>query len=134
MEEIGWPDLVQTIAHIRDELPKSEHQHLGILAGNYGEAGAINLYGPNHGLPRAISGTNSYWARGYGNPPPETVIVVGFSREFAQAYFNSVIVAAQSRNRYDVPNEETKDHPTIFVCRGLRVSWPEFWKRFQRYG
>jgi 4-amino-4-deoxy-L-arabinose transferase-like glycosyltransferase len=134
VEEIGWPDLVQTIARIRDELPDSKRQHLGILAGNYGEAGAVNLYGPQYGLPRALSGTNSYWARGYGNPPPETVIVVGFSREFVETYFTSAVVAAQSRNRYNVPNEETKDHPEIFVCRGFRLSWPEFWKTFQRYG
>jgi hypothetical protein len=133
-EEIGWPDLVLTIARIRDEMPASDRQHLGILAGNYGEAGAINLYGPQYGLPQAISGTNSYWARGYGDPPPETVIVVGFSREFVEARFASARVAAQSRNQYNVPNEETKYHPEIFVCRGLRMSWPEFWKNFQRYG
>jgi hypothetical protein len=42
----------------------------GILAGNYGEAGAINLYGPAYDLPEAISGINSYWLRGYGDPPP----------------------------------------------------------------
>ena len=134
VEEIGWPDLVQTIARIRDELPESDRQHLGILAGNYGEAGAIDLYGPQYGLPRAISGTNSYWARGYGDPPPETVIVVGFSREFVEARFTSSKEAAQSWNRYNVPNEETKYHPNIFVCHGLRLSWPEFWRTFQRYG
>ena len=133
-EEIGWPDLVQTIARIRDELPPDERQHLGILAGNYGEAGAINLYGPQYGLPQAISGTNSFWARGYGNPPPETVIVVGFSNEFVDARFNSAVVAAQSQNRYNVPNEETKYHREIFVCRRLKMNWPEFWRTFQRYG
>jgi hypothetical protein len=42
----------------------------GILAGNYGEAGAINLYGPAYGLPEAMSGINSYWLCGYGDPPP----------------------------------------------------------------
>ena len=134
VEEIGWPDLVQTIARIRDRLPENERRHLGILAGNYGEAGAINLYGAQYGLPQAISGTNSYWARGYGDPPPETLIVVGFSPEFVEACFTSSEMAAPSRNRYNVPNEETKDHPDIFVCRGLRMSWAEFWRTFQRYG
>jgi uncharacterized membrane protein len=133
-EEIGWPELVETIAHIRDSLPERDRARLGILAGNYGEAGAINLYGPRYGLPTAISGTNSYWQRGYGNPPPETVIVVGFSREFVERCFESYSVAAHSWNRYGVANEETRDHPDIFVCRRLRQSWPDFWKGFQRYG
>jgi 4-amino-4-deoxy-L-arabinose transferase-like glycosyltransferase len=134
VEEIGWPDLVKTIAQIRDGLPENERKRVGILAANYGEAGAVNLYGPEHALPQAISGTNSFWARGYGDRPPETWIVVGFSREFVEAYFSSCAVAAQSRNRFGVANEETKDHPEIFLCRGFRKSWPEFWKTFQRYG
>jgi hypothetical protein len=134
VEEIGWPELVETIAQIRDGLPASEQARLGILAANYGEAGAVNLYGPRYALPQAISGINSFWARGYGNPPPETLIVVGFSREFVEAHFTSASIAAKSRNRYGVANEETTRHPDIFVCRGMREPWPEFWKTFQRYG
>jgi MFS family permease len=133
-EEIGWPDLVETIAQIRDKLPENERTRLGILTGNYGEAGAINLYGPQYSLPRAICGTNSFWARGYGDRPPETLIVVGFDRDFVESLFDHWEVAAQSRNRYGVVNEETKYHPDIFLCRGLKRTWLEFWKTFQRYG
>jgi hypothetical protein len=134
VEEIGWPDLVETIARIQARLPTEERKHLGLLAGNYGEAGAINLYGPRYLLPQAICGTNSFWLRSYPDPQPDTVIVVGFSREFVEKYFSSCELAARSRNRYDVVNEETRDHPDIFLCRGFRMSWSEFWKTFQRYG
>jgi len=133
-EEIGWPELVETVAQIRDSLPAQERARLGILTGNYGEAGAINLYGPSHGLPAAISGTNSFWARGYGDPPPETLIVLGLSRRYVDSSFLSCEVAGHSRNEYGVENEETADHPDIFVCRGLRQSWPEFWKGFRHFG
>ena len=68
VEELGWPELTQAVAHIRDSLSQSDRARLGILAGNYGEAGSINLYGPAHGLPPAISGINSFWQRGYGDP------------------------------------------------------------------
>lgn len=71
VEEIGWPELVEAVARVRDSLPAEDRAHLGILAGNYGEAGAIDLYGPQYGLPNAISGVNSFWARGYGDPPPD---------------------------------------------------------------
>ena len=53
-EEIGWPELVQTIASIRDSLPVQERSRLGILAAGSGQAGAINLYGPALGLPKAM--------------------------------------------------------------------------------
>ncbi len=133
-EEIGWPELVHKLAQVRDSLGMADRSRFGILAGNYGEAGAINLYGKEYGLPEAICGTNSFWARGYGDPPPETLIVIGFSREFGDQYFESCEVVGHITNKYGVANEETTDHSGILLCRHLRQSWPEFWKKFRRYG
>lgn len=133
-EELGWPELVQTIAQIRDGLSTGERSQLGILTGNYGEAGAVNLYGPQYGLPRAISGVNSFWQRGYGDPPPQTLIVVGADLDDLQGEFASCRLAARIWNRFGVQNEETRDHPNIFVCRTLRKPWPEFWETFRYFG
>jgi dolichyl-phosphate-mannose-protein mannosyltransferase len=133
-EEIGWPELVETVAHVRDSLPDDQRSRVAILAGNYGEAGAIDLYGPEHGLPRALSGTNSYWARGYGDPPPETLIVIGFSAEFVENYFEEYQVVAEVRNGYGIANEETTRHREIYLCRRLKMRWPDFWRGFQRFG
>jgi Dolichyl-phosphate-mannose-protein mannosyltransferase len=133
-EEIGWRELVQKLAWIRDSLGPTERFRFGILAGNYGEAGAISLYGKEFGLPEAICGTNSFWTRGYSDPPPETLIVIGFSREFGDRCFESCELVGRITNKYGVANEETTDHPDILLCRHLRESWPEFWKRFRRYG
>ena len=132
-EEIGWPEFVDTVAQVRDRLPASERERLGILAGNYGEVGALNLYGEKYGLPRAISGVNSSWERGYGSPVPETLIVVGFPRDFLQRRFRSCELAGRTWNRYGVANEETVEDPDIFVCRGLRESWEAFWKEVRGF-
>jgi len=134
LEELGWPELTQAVAQIRDSMPAQDRAHIGILAGNYGEAGAINLYGPRYQLPQAISGINSFWARGYGNPPPDTLIVLGISRGFLDRNFSACELAGHMPNPYGIENEETRDHPDIYVCRGLRQSWPEFWSDFQYYG
>ena len=74
---------------MRDSLPASERAALGVLAYDEGQAGAVNLYGRAYGLPEAISGINSYWLRGYGNPPPQTVIAVGFTRDELSRMFAS---------------------------------------------
>jgi hypothetical protein len=134
VEELGWPELTREVAQIRNSLPASDRARLGVLAGNYGEAGAINLYGHTYALPQAISGINSFWQRGYGDPPPETLIVVGVSHGFLERHFMSCTVAGHIPNPYGIENEETSDHPDIYVCRGLRQSWPEFWKDFRYYG
>ena len=133
-EEIGWPELVETVAHVRDALPPGDRTHLGILTGNYGEAGAIDLYGARYGLPRAISGINSYWQRGYGDRPPETLIVLGRSHRFLTNVFESCVLAGHTWNRYGIRNEETADHPDIFVCRRPRKPWPEIWAMLKGYG
>jgi hypothetical protein len=133
-EEIGWPELVETIAKVRDALPAEDRVHVGILAGNYGEAGAVNLYGPQYGLPPAISGVNSFWQRGYGDPPPQTLIVVGRNLDQIQDAFVSCTLAAHTWNRFGVLNEETREHPDIFVCRTLRQPWPEYWKTARHFG
>ena len=134
VEEIGWPELVETVAQVRDSLPPDQRAKLGILAGNYGEAGAVNLYGPKYGLPPVISGVNSFWARGYSDPPPDTLIVLGHSTGFLARSFDSCRVAAHTWNRYGVENEESVDHPDIYVCRGLKKPWREFWDGCRHFG
>lgn len=134
VEEIGWPELVREVARIRDSLPLEDRSRLGIVGTNYGEAGAVNLYGPEYGLPRAISGVNSFWYRGYGDPPPQVLIVLGLSQREMQRRFASCELAGHTPRVDDVRNEETEDHPDIFVCRRLKQSWPEFWSDFHYYG
>jgi len=133
-EEIGWPELVDTVAQVRDQLPPAERNGLGLLASNYGEAGALDLYGPAHGLPPVISGINSFWARGYGDPAPRREIVVGLPAPFLQRNFGPCRVAARVWNRYRVPNEETSDHPYIYVCGPPLAGWPAFWSGFRHFG
>jgi 4-amino-4-deoxy-L-arabinose transferase-like glycosyltransferase len=134
VEEIGWPDLVETVAGVYNRLPDAERTHAAILAANYGEAGAIDLYGPGYGLPPAISPVNSYWLRGYGDPPPETLVLVGVPGDIVQAAFRDCQVAGQVTNPYGVPNEESTAYPTIYVCRRLLQPWPEFWAQYRYFG
>lgn len=133
-EEIGWPELAQSVASVYHSLPAQEQQHTGILTGNYGEAGALNLYGPALGLPPAMSLTNSFWYRGYDPRQPETIILTGFSLNEASKLFESCTVAAANGNPFSVENEESRDHPDILLCRNLRETWPAYWARSRRFG
>jgi hypothetical protein len=134
VEEIGWPELVQTVAGIYNGLPEAERAHAGILAANYGEAGAIDLYGPAYGLPSAISIVNSYWLRGYGDPPPEPLLLVGVPPDIVRAAFRDCRAAGRVTNPYGVPNEESTNYPVLYVCRGLQQPWPEFWAQYRYFG
>lgn len=123
-----------TVAGIRDRLTPQQQASLGIVVGNYGEAGAIEMLGPQYHLPPPISLTNSAWLRGYPTPQPTTLIVVGVTDDWAPRIFSNCRLAGHNGNSEGVRNEESKDHPDIFVCGPPLLSWPEFWKRYQSFG
>lgn len=133
-EEIGWPELVQTVAAIRDTLPPEQRAHIGIAVGNYGEAGAIEMLGPAYQLPAPISTVNSFWYRGYPTPPPTTIILLGNSRESADKLFTNCRLAGQNGNPNLVRNEESLYHPDIFVCGPPRLPWQELWRKIRDFG
>ena len=133
-EEFGWGELVKTVGGIRDSLPSEQRASVGVLVGNYGEAGAVEILGPAYHLPAPISMTNSAWLRGSPTPEPTTLIVVGFSRESADRLFTACRLAGHNGNSEGIKNEESEDHPDIFVCGPPRVAWAEFWTTHQRFG
>jgi hypothetical protein len=133
-EQVGWPELVETVAGIYAAQPAADQPYVGILTANYGEAGAVNLYGRSYRLPEAISGVNTYWLRGYGDPPPSALIVLGYTRGQVDRLFERCELAGHVGNRHGVKNEESRDHPDIFVCRRPRKPWPEFWQDLRHFG
>jgi hypothetical protein len=133
-EEIGWDELIKTVAGIRDSLPPDQQANLGITTGNYGEYGAIEILGPAYGLPAPIGTTNSEWLRGYPTTAPTTLIVLGITREEADSIFTGCRLAGHNGNSYGIKNEESQDHPDIFVCGPPRKPWSELWKNHQDFG
>ncbi|MGA3133675.1 MAG: glycosyltransferase family 39 protein [Terracidiphilus sp.] len=133
-EELGWDELVRTVAQIRDSLPPYQQAHLGIAVGNYGEAGAIEILGPAYHLPPLMSTVNSFWYRDYPATPPATIILLGNSRKRADELFTNCRLAGHNKNSEGIANEESMDHPDIFVCGPPRTSWEELWKENQDFG
>ncbi len=133
-EEFGWVELVRTVASIRDSLPPEQRENLGITTGNYGEYGAIEILGQAYNLPVPIGTTNSEWLRGYPTSPLSTYIVLGITREEADSIFTGCRLAGHNGNSLGLKNEESQDHPDIFVCGPPRKPWSEFWKNHQDFG
>jgi 4-amino-4-deoxy-L-arabinose transferase-like glycosyltransferase len=131
--EVGWPQLAQQVANAYNSLPATERSGAAILAASSGEVGSIDMYGPSYGLPKVISGFNSYWEYGYGNPPPTMLIVVGFPNNVL-ANFQSCVFVAPISMPFNIQNEETINHRAIYVCHNLLMPWPLFWKQFQYFG
>ncbi len=133
-EQVGWPNLAQTVAHIYASIPADQQGGVVALTANYGEAGALNVYRDEYRLPPVISAVNSYWLRGYGEPPPQQLIVLGYSAQRLAELFEDCSLAGSVVNVDRVDNEESRDHPDIYLCRKPRDPWPAMWPKMRHYG
>jgi len=126
-DRFGWPEMVATVAQVYNGLSPGERAKTAIYGKDYGEAGAIDFFGPALGLPKAISGHLTYWYWGPHAYTGETVIVLGaHGRETIEQYFSSVEEVASVGHPYAMASQ----HFPIYVCRGprgrtLRQIWPE---------
>jgi hypothetical protein len=128
-----WPELVDATAAVYTGLPPEEQALTGIFAGNYGEAGAINILGADKGLPTAISATNQYWLRGFGDPPPQQVIVLGESPASISRWFSDCSYAGRLDNPQQIENEEA-EYAGMYLCRHINRPWQEMWPEMQEFG
>ncbi|HEV2446201.1 MAG TPA: glycosyltransferase family 39 protein [Candidatus Sulfopaludibacter sp.] len=133
-EEVGWRALAGETARIWNSLPPSQRSQTAIVTWNYGETGAIDWYGPALGLPAAISGVNTAWYRGYGDPPPQWLLVLGLSPDQAEEMYQGCQLAGRDGNPYGIHNEESDQHPNIFLCGPPRAGWAEYWADHRGFG
>jgi 4-amino-4-deoxy-L-arabinose transferase-like glycosyltransferase len=128
-EEIGWPSEVGALANVWRALPPAERQRATLLAGNYGEAGAVDRYGASLGLPQVYSGANSYWF--WGPPPAADTVAVAINVDPALLHreFAHVTQVAVYNNGLNVNDDE--QGAVIYVATGLRSSWTAVWPAFQ---
>jgi hypothetical protein len=129
-DRFGWENMVATIAGVYEGLPPGERESACILTGNYGEAGAVDFFGPEYGLPGAISGHNSYFIWGPHGCSGEVVISVGVPSETLRGVFGEVRQVDTVRCRYCMPDE---DNLPVYVCREPKLSFEEAWPRFEHY-
>ena len=127
----GWNDMVRAVAKAYASVPPGERGDTAIFAHNFAAAGAIDIIGPSYGLPKSISGHQSYWLWGPRNYSGQTVIIVGSTPENEAQHFNQVTVVAELHNPYAPPWENRP----ILLCRGPKNfhSVSEFWPKVKHW-
>jgi hypothetical protein len=121
---LGWEEQVAAVAAVYRALPEEERREAVLIAANYGEAGAIDFFGPRHGLPGVVSPAGSYWFFGPGENPGHVAVTIGASAEDLAPFFDSLQVGTRVVNEWAV--EEERDVP-ILVARRPRRSLQEVW-------
>jgi len=124
----GWETMAGTVARVYRDLPAADRADCAILAGNYGEAGAVDYYGPALGLPKAISGHNSYFDWGPRGYSGACAIVFGERSDEFITWFGDVERAATVASPHAMPNERAVP---VYVCRKPRAPLAVLWLRFK---
>ncbi len=128
-DRFGWPEMAQTVAGVYNGLPAEVRAKTAIFCQNYGQAGAIDLYGPKYGLPAAISGHQSYFLWGPRDYTGESMIVLNDRKERLEQLFTSVEKVAHVDHPYSMPYQ----HFDVYYCRGLRGSLAQLWPKVKNW-
>lgn len=129
-ETVGWPELVDQVAAIYGTIPSDRRATTAILTGSYGEAGAIDVLGPELGLPAATSGHNNYWLWG----PPEDhgpVVGVGYVSATLRQICPEITQVGVISNPYGVENEEAG--LPLFLCLEPQRQLADIWDGVRHY-
>ena len=128
-DQFGWEEMTAAVARVYYSLPADIRQRTAIFGQNYGQAGAVDLFGPKYGLPPAISGHQNYFYWGPRGATGESMIVMEGRQEDLETRFASVEKVAHVEHPYSMPYE----HFDIFYCRGLKVPLAELWPKVKNW-
>jgi hypothetical protein len=128
-DQFGWEEIVAETAKAYNQLSPTERTGCGIFAQDYGQAGAIDFFGPRYGLPAALSGHQTYWLWGPRGYSGNCLIVLDDTREALEKLFDHVeYVGTSADNPYAL-----EQNIAVFICRGAKFGnldkvWPELKK------
>jgi hypothetical protein len=128
-DQFGWREMVIAVAQVYHSLPEEDRIKAGILAGNYGEAGAIDLFGPQYSLPNAISGHQNYFLWGPRQYTGEVLILLQADMADAQKHCVTVDEGPTLAPRFGMAEE----HYTILICRGLKAPLSQTWPKLKNW-
>jgi hypothetical protein len=129
-ETVGWPELIDQIAVAHEMIPTGQRERAVVFTGSYGEAGAVDVLGPEAGLPAAASGHNNYWLWG---PPPQhgPIIGVGSVAADLELICPDLARVATLDNPYGVENEVAGQ--PLFLCLEPGGQLSDIWESLRHY-
>jgi 4-amino-4-deoxy-L-arabinose transferase-like glycosyltransferase len=127
-DELGWRALAAQVSAIYRALPPADQARAAIVASNYGEAAAIDVYGDH--LPPALSGQDQYYLWGPRGFDGSVTIHINGDPERWRPNCETLDIVATFGAPLVMPYENNRP---IFICRGLRVPLTLAWPRFKRF-
>jgi len=126
-DEFGWEPMVQEVARVYHSLSPEEQARTAIFSNGWGEAAAVDFFGPRYGLPRAISKHNNYWLWGPRNYTGEIMIILRSDGRGDRRHFESV----QDVGTVEHPYSRRDEWFHIYLCRGPKFNLQDAWPKMK---
>jgi hypothetical protein len=130
-DQFGWQEMVASVGHVYNHLRPEDKKRAAIFCQNYGEAGAIDFFGPKFGLPPAISGHQNYFLWGPRDWTGEVALVLDTHDDDERDQFASVEDLGQIVSSPWAMPFERRMH--IYLCHDLKANVREFWPRVKKW-
>jgi hypothetical protein len=123
--------MARNVAVAYNSLSEQDKAKACILLRNYGEAGAIWVFGDKYGLPKPISGHLQYYIWGPRGYSGEVTISLDEDPETLnlKIHFDQVKAVTDHACRWAIPYEKYLD---VYVCRQPKKPLEEMWSDFKR--
>src|SRR6266436_6318906 len=131
-DQFGWHEIVSEVVIAWNRVPAAGRADCGIFAQDYGQAGAIDWFGPHYGLPPSLSGHQTWFLWGPRGYSGNCLIVLDDSRERLESLYDHVEFVGNSP---DNPYALEKDIP-VFLCTGRKSTagtLAEDWPRLKKW-
>jgi hypothetical protein len=129
-DQFGWKEIADEAAVAWNRIPVEERADCAIFAQDYGQAGAVDFFGRQMGLPPAISGDRTYWLWGPRGYSGKCLIVLGDRRERLQELFQQVgFVGLSADNPWALETQIS-----VNICRGPKFgTLNDLWPKIKRW-
>ncbi len=128
-DQFGWEEMTAAVARVYNALPPQARPDTAIFAQSYGQAGAIDLFGPPYGLPPAIGGHQSYWLWGPRAYTGQSMIVMGDRQSTLERLFTTVQKVGAVTHPYSMPY----NHIDLYYCTGMKRPLAELWPNLKNW-
>jgi hypothetical protein len=130
-DRFGWRELAVFMDQVCREHLSGERDSATIFVWNYGEAGALEYYRDEFGLPRIICPHNNYFLWGAEKAGEGPILFYGGDKAKLEQTFETVQeLDARLNTRYAMPYENGRP---LYLCRGLKMPVETLWPLLKQY-
>ena len=132
-DRIGWEEKFKFVLSAYQGLTDSDKKQAIIAASNYGQAGALELFGKDYDFPPVVCAHNNYYLWSKSRLRGNILIQLGYQssyRGLSERFSQVDVYPGEYKNKFVSPHE---NNLKVFICRGPKVPYTQMLEESKFY-